>query len=715
MKKWVLAGWIALLLLIPGWALAQMELVTENDAFNLLLDQDTMNFCVESKESGRRMYAFPEAWEEDAFAKGNNKKLIGSLVAIQMYNDKNVSRTVNSRAGCMEDGTFAYAMQEDGFDVQLNFAEQMVEIRLEIRLTDEGFEARVPLDGIRQTGEDMLGSITILPFLNAGRMSDDGYIFLPDGCGTLIDYGTSFGLTSRVTRTIYGRDLSIMYATLPMPEATASLPVYGLKTNDVAFLAVIEEGEYTSQIEAAVAEDNAEYYRVSPTLVYRELHNIVLFENTTEERTVTSLSLNPVAEGLALEVFFLEGEDATYSGMARAYREYLLREGGLHQADTTPYVDIRLFGAAEQSTLTLGVPHTVLHSFTTFEQAQVIAQEALDAGVGNMNLLLYGFHSGGRNAHWTGTLSPEKQLGGADGLNGLLEYAQGAPVDVTVVAEMVRVYRNGAGFRGANDAAHSISDGIAYQYTPNLINQKRDYTKEPYMLLAPELLPEKWDDYEASALEQGVGSVMVENWGTNVYSQYALDRFMTRDQAGTLWESALDDSRVEIVADGGNAYALRVADRLVNISETDSDLDMTTREIPFYQMVVHGFLPYSGTPGNHVANSRDMFLKLMEYGAYPCYEWFYAPSRDTQYTCLDDVFSGHYSAWLDQAAQEYAACLALYNATEGSPIVEHERLMPEVFRVTYENGVRCYVNYGEEAARVDGVVVPGLDYVLEGV
>lgn len=235
------------------------------------------------------------------------------------------------------------------------------------------------------------------------------------------------------------------------------------------------------------------------------------------------------------------------------------------------------------------------------------------------------------------------------------------------------------------------------------------------MLLAPELLPEKWDDYEASALEQGVGSVMVENWGTNVYSQYALDRFMTRDQAGTLWESALDDSRVEIVADGGNAYALRVADRLVNISETDSDLDMTTREIPFYQMVVHGFLPYSGTPGNHVANSRDMFLKLMEYGAYPCYEWFYAPSRDTQYTCLDDVFSGHYSAWLDQAAQEYAACLALYNATEGSPIVEHERLMPEVFRVTYENGVRCYVNYGEEAARVDGVAVPGLDYVLEGV
>ena len=41
--------------------------------------------------------------------------------------------------------------------------------------------------------------------------------------------------------------------------------------------------------------------------------------------------------------------------------------------------------------------------------------------------------------------------------------------------------------------------------------------------------------------------------------------------------------------------------------------------------------------------------------------------------------------------------------------------MPEVFRVTYENGVRCYVNYGEEAARVDGVVVPGLEYVLEGV
>ena len=47
-------------------------------------------------------------------------------------------------------------------------------------------------------------------------------------------------------------------------------------------------------------------------------------------------------------------------------------------------------------------------------------------------------------------------------------------------------------------------------------------------------------------------------------------------------------------------------------------------------------------------------------------------------------------------------------------MVGHE-IMDDVRKVTYDNGVIIYINYGEEAAQVDGMEVPALSYRMEGI
>jgi hypothetical protein len=50
---------------------------------------------------------------------------------------------------------------------------------------------------------------------------------------------------------------------------------------------------------------------------------------------------------------------------------------------------------------------------------------------------------------------------------------------------------------------------------------------------------------------------------------------------------------------------------------------------------------------------------------------------------------------------------------EGAHIVDHKALATGVVRVTYNNGVKIYVNYNADAKTVDNVTVSGLDFLVE--
>ena len=43
-------------------------------------------------------------------------------------------------------------------------------------------------------------------------------------------------------------------------------------------------------------------------------------------------------------------------------------------------------------------------------------------------------------------------------------------------------------------------------------------------------------------------------------------------------------------------------------------------------------------------------------------------------------------------------------------IVDHQYVQADVVEVTYDNGVKVYVNYTEEAVTVDGVTIDGMSY-----
>ena len=92
-----------------------------------------------------------------------------------------------------------------------------------------------------------LVDVDVLPYFGAAGTEDNGYIFVPDGSGALIDLNNQKTNVTAYTANVFGDDLTKNFMNDKLSEADASLsvklPVFGLKKDDSAFLAVITDGE----------------------------------------------------------------------------------------------------------------------------------------------------------------------------------------------------------------------------------------------------------------------------------------------------------------------------------------------------------------------------------------------------------------------------------------------------------------------------------------
>ena len=165
------------------------------------------------------------------------------------------------------------------------------------------------------------------------------------------------------------------------------------------------------------------------------------------------------------------------------------------------------------------------------------------------------------------------------------------------------------------------------------------------------------------------------------------------------------------MTDGGNAYTLPYVAQLVNLPFNASDFDAEVQSIPFYQMVLHGSLSYSGPAFNRSVDPDINLLRMVEVGATPYFELITGENsllRGTDYEAkLYSVSSGE---WLDKVTALTQQLSDYYSSVANATIVKHEQLTTNVFRTTYSNGVSAVVNYGNTAADVQGVEIAAKSY-----
>ncbi|MBR5732656.1 MAG: hypothetical protein IKX80_04365, partial [Lachnospiraceae bacterium] len=160
-----------------------------------------------------------------------------------------------------------------------------------------------------------------------------------------------------------------------------------------------------------------------------------------------------------------------------------------------------------------------------------------------------------------------------------------------------------------------------------------------------------------------------------------------------------------ILIDNANAYMIPLATDVINAPLDSNRARIVDTAVPFYEMVLHGYVDYAGDCLNMTDDYNTTLLKSVESGAGLYFKWIYEDNSILKETDFDSLYSVNYEGWLDKAVSDYKRADEVLGSLRGQTIAKHEIISDKVVRVTYEKGTQILVNYSKAKVVIDGQAV----------
>ncbi len=667
----------------------------------LYIDPKTHSLCVFETTKGKLWSALPLL---DEVASGEELVSNASMVSLEIIGGTDVYH-LNSQDNSVAYGKASHSLIDNGavfvFDI---FSDAKTAAKQTYEKTDIGFRVTLTVtlaDGsmiVSATHSNITGNpdayIENISLLNCfGAYNDSGvddFLLVPDGCGAIIKtaiYDESF---EELSFAVYGDD--------PSAETEASgsaiIPAFGVKHGDSAFVSLIQNGDAVATVNARKAKTLSEYNTVYPEFEITP----VLYENET-----LYISKSSSVSEISLCYRFLSGNNATYSGLASACREQLIRNSVLSTktVDVDDYLPffLTLTGAAKKS----AGPIKYLSALTDFEQAKDMLTRMKNKGINDINIRYSGIFSGGLDSKDIDGTSILIRLGGTEKLSELYEYVTTQKMSLYLD---INLLSSATGFSSGNaldikkDSSSYIPESELAEYMGQELS-KRSFRGLGKLskLIASVLSDTRYYGFTGYCLND-VGSVLYSDFSSN----------------GLLRDAASDEIAAAIaplstghstMANIGNFYMLKNVDSVINIP-VNSTVPQSGAyfSVPFVQLVLHGIVDYAGDPINTSINLNEALLKYIEYGACPHFEWNYESlSGQTK----NDPF--YYDNTINEAAEFYAQANETLNDLRDARMTDHYEVDDGVFCTEYDTGSMIYVNYTDNNFSTLGIVVEARSFL----
>lgn len=589
-------------------------------------------------------------------------------------------------------------------------------IPLEYKLEGDNLTAQISCKEISALDTYPLSSIRFLENFGAADTSENGYIFVPDGSGALINFNNGKTGVSAFNMKLYGADGAVKSTEMRQYTKQAALPVYGMKKGENAFLTVIEEGDSHAAINADISGKMTSYNTVGAFFTIKEYDQIKLTDPSNKVANFKVFRNDRYNGNIKLRYFFLGGENADYNGMANAYRGYLEKNGALKALSKTEDIPffIDILGAVKYKKPIMGIPLNRVEAMTTFDETRSIVEYLNSQKVLNIRLKYSGWFNGGINNSLPNSISIESVLGGKKEFQKLNDYAAKNNISVFYDTAIQNVYSKFPSFLYMFEASSYVFKETAVKYPYDLVQMVWN-TKAPYsFVLGPSYINKYVQGYADSIQKLNVKGISFRDLSNELNSDFNPKRTTDRETAKSIVEDNLKkvkEKGFNIALNEANAYALSYADAIFNMPLENSNFSLEDRSVPFYPMVVHGYIQYSGEILNNTNNFKDNLLKTVENGAGLQYNWSYKDSSVLKLTEFNTYNSTYYKDWIDNAVKEYNQMKEQLGDIAGKRMLKHTVLRDNVIKVTYEGGKNVYVNYGNNDVTVEGVKVGARDYV----
>ena len=693
------------------------ELVSESENLALYVIDASVNIAVLNKKSGM---IWSSLVKESLLDEEGENKSLGRFYSLFSVGDINASTSGVTLAETFSNYILTtdetVARSEDSY-MQIDYASVLNGIRVTAFMADSKYELvmDISLDKEKETLVVSVDTshcdyysiskkwvtINVLPYFGAAGDHENGYVFYPDGSGTIAEF-TPHHSNVEASRTLpfYSQEVA---STLRLIENESNgimpvmYPVFGMKRGDDAFCAIVTDGACSSGMKFSPSGSLTKFYRVHPVFY--------LMPSMTKFSDLESESYNRrgdiYEEYYRVEYHFLDGDDADYSGMAVTYRNYLLDKGLLNDAikdgDKMPLA-LDLYMNTYEDTI-FGQKSVVA---TNFSQASEILTELSKKGIEDIIVNVSSWQKYGDE---TGTVnSAASAIGGNGGFKSFVKTAKDLGYDVFAQVNTVEAWTNTTKFKASRDAAQDLEGlsmiGNSYLIAPPAIKQRYE-----------ELYIDYFKDIGVSGLNfKMLGYYLYYyNYGGTHYNRFVTEEIFTN----LINEAKKDLGKTSVWY--GNQYSLASADWIYDLPSTDTGYANTTRAVPFAQIVLHGYIPYSAIAGNMFYDDAVQTLRWIEYGYVPYYKITYESTSKLIDTAMSELFSAKFSDWADNIEAKYKMMTESVGYLYNVPIKKHSMITDNVYVTIYEDGSKVYVNYSARDYKTsDGVVNAKSHLVVKG-
>lgn len=521
---------------------------------------------------------------------------------------------------------------------------------------------------VKEVEADYLGTVA--------KTGDDGYLVLPRGVGN--------------------QDFCLFYFNRHNEDFESSImqsniPFFGVKTEKQTILAVVSGFSYDYTLKVSL--QNGEF-RIYPVFV---TDGVAPYED------------------LKIEYFYLTGDDANYSGMARRYRQFKMERGELtpiqERVKTNEYLDY----AANSVMIRVRcgwkpVPPKVLSQTIEneppmrvacdFDRVGDLLDELKAQGVDKAEICLVGWNVKGHDGRWPQAFPVCEELGGEEKLKKLIQKAQSMGYQITCHTNHTDQYEIADIFDLSNTRKDKNGDRV--------INT-RGWSGGAQHSVCPEIALKQAEQVLPKVADLGFRGIHYIDVLGVVHPVRCYDEahYVNSKQAVEYAVSMCEMSRSlfgGISSEGAYDFLAPFLDYGLYISFSNQTGGLCDRSIPFWQIVYHGTVlsnPYAGTV-NAWIKEREQQLRLMEYGGRPTF-YFYSAFTDganwmgdVDAVCDDDEQLKATVGKIKQGYDEYRKLAYLQKVF----MERHEEVEPNVFEVTYSNGTVLRIDYNQNCYEV---------------
>lgn len=680
------------------------QVVASNDLFELSWNKDGKFVSLSDKETGKIWSTVPYEY----FESGGTSANVNSPLNITVVNAAKAEwDTISGYSESVSKDRVSVEKLKNGIKVTYYFDNYLISIPVSYELKEEGLSVSVDSSEIVEEGSKVLLSVALAPFLcSAQNVSEDSYLFIPSGNGALMYVDERAEGTRKYTAEVYGNDQSRLFPEEAVDETKIYMPVYGVKSDESALFAVINEGAECAEIYAEAGNRRTGYSTVYPTFYLRGYDVVETDQWLWGYRDLSRISDKKINTKISIDFYPLSGEKANLEGMVGKYKECLLTH--TESEEEAPLYALNILGGVTYKSAAWGIPHKELYTLTSFKEAEQIITSLNKNIKASSAVVMQGFSSTGIDI---GKIGGGFELAGNYGsdkeLSSLMQKCSELQTKLSFDFDIIR-YSDSSKYSYMLDSAKSATLRTADKFGINI--PLRSYNEEGYRLLKRAKLDDAINELIKFANKKSLKAVGMSSFGSMAYSDFGEEKFSVKgNMASQVADNItkIKEKGIEVYVSDANGYAAAKADLLLNVPADNGNYFALDTTIPFYQMVFCGTKPmYSGA-----LNLSEDIDKAVMQAVSTGVRFGFTVANNYDTVCAssktEKLYGTKFSNVEGTIVELVTKYADFYEKISGCAIKSYKLLDNGITHTVFENGTEVYANHrNEEVSTEMGVFEP---------